>query len=156
MNAKLLLAIALFWMYSLTEVRAQTTSGGGTSAEYKVGQVWNYKTAPGAEESRLVILNVESQGKKGNLVHIRIENIPTPNCAGFHLTTAIEHLAVPEKILRKSTTDLVKDQMDLPKDYFEAYKQWQNDRHKQVIKRPLAEIALPGGCPIIVNFGQTA
>jgi hypothetical protein len=125
--------------------------------EYKPGQVWTYKTAPGAENSRVVILRVESAGKKGRVVHVRIENMPVPSCGGFHLTTAIEHLAVSEKALRKSTVELVKDQSELPDSYFDAYKEWEKDRHKEVTTRPLAEAAPPqAGGPMICNWRDAA
>jgi hypothetical protein len=150
-----ILPLVLGLTFTLVTAVAQD-SPTASSAEYRPGQVWDYKTARGTEGSRIVILDVQSQGNKGNLVHIRIENIPIPGCGGLRLTTVIQHLAVPEKVLRKSTTDLV-SKTELPEGYFEGYRQWQKDRHKQIIKRPLAEVALPEpGCPVIVNLRQIA
>ncbi len=124
------------------------------SKEYNAGQVWKYRTAPGAEESWIVILKVESRRRKGDLVHIRIENMPLASCNGMHFTTAIEHLAVPEKDLRKSTTELLKEGVELPDSYFEAYKQWQSGT-KQRTTRPLAQVALPEPIgPMICNWRE--
>jgi hypothetical protein len=150
--AKLVIGIFLAAFLG-SSVTAQQTSTKNPQ-EYKAGQVWKYKTALGAEESRVVVLKVELQGKKGNLVHIRIDNMPLPSCNGMHLTTAIEHLAVPEKDLRKSTLQLEREGVDLPDSCFEAYRDWQN--HKKLTKRPLSEVALPGVVgPMICNWRET-
>ena len=149
--------VVLMLAFGVAAAGAQQGSTQAAPAEYKIGQVWDYKTPHGAEGSRIIILAVQSQGNKGKLVHIRIENIPVPDCGGLRLTTAIEHLAVLDKFLRKSTTDLVNDQTELPDRYLDAYREWQNDRHKHIVKRPLAEVALAEpGCPAIVNFRQTS
>jgi hypothetical protein len=156
MKRKLLLVHIVVGLCGLAAAHAGSASVTGASTEYKAGQVWRYKTARGAEESRIIILDVQSQGKKGSLVHIRIENLRVPHCGGLNLDTAIEHLAVPEKLLRKSTTVLEKEQTSLPGSYFDEYKEWQKNRHKEIVKRPLAEVALPEvGCPVIVNFRQS-
>lgn len=123
--------------------------------EYKAGQVWKYKTAPGAENSTVIILKVEASGKKGNVVHIRIDNMPFQNCGGFHLPGTLDHLAVSEKALRKSTTELVRTDVNLPESYLDAYKQWQKARQKPVVNRPLAEVALPQPTPMICNWRET-
>src|SRR5437763_10885038 len=115
MKLNCVLAVALL-LSGGTTVAAQT-GAKNLPPEYKPGQVWDYRTAAGAEESRIVVLDVDARSKKGKLVHIRIENLPVPSCGGIHLTTAIEHLAVPEKLLQKSTTDLLKDGGELPNVY---------------------------------------
>jgi hypothetical protein len=152
---RLQLALAFLPLCILADAIAQIPSATNISPEYKAGQIWNYKTATGAEGSTILILDVQSQGKKGNLVHIRIDTIPILGCGSLHLTHSIAHLAVPEQALRKSTTEIVQDHTDLPEGYLEAYKAWQKNRHKEIIKRPLATIATPdSGCPVIVNFAQ--
>src|SRR6185437_4431774 len=98
----------------LADAIAQIPSATNISPEYKAGQIWNYKTATGAEGSTILILDVQSQGKKGNLVHIRIDKIPILGCGSLHLTHSIAHLAVPEQALRKSTTEIVQDHTDVP------------------------------------------
>jgi hypothetical protein len=81
----------------MSEAGAQQDPPPLTVPDYKAGQVWTYKTAPGAEDSRIVILRLEPAGKKGRIIHVRVENLPLPSCGGFHLTTAIEHLAISEE-----------------------------------------------------------
>jgi hypothetical protein len=149
------LLMAFILVFGISLARTQQTAPSTTVPEYKPGQVWTYKTASGAEGSRVVILKIEPSGKKDRLVHVRIDNMPLPSCGGFHLTTAIEHLAVSEKALRKSTVELVKDQIELPDSFFVAYKQWEKDHHKPVTNQPLAEVALPQTVgPMICNLRE--
>src|SRR5690348_193397 len=87
----------------IIQAGAQKGSAPAPVPEYKPGQVWTYNTASGADNSRIVILRLDPAGKKGRVVHVRIDNIPLPNCGGFHLTTAIGHVAISEGALRRST-----------------------------------------------------
>jgi hypothetical protein len=103
------LALVLNAVPSCAQVGPTSTAAPG----YKAGQVWKYKTASGVDDSTLVILKVDTD-EKSNLIHIRIDGIPLPSCGGLRLTTSIEHLAVTEKALRKSTTQLLKDNVPLP------------------------------------------
>jgi hypothetical protein len=159
MNRDLSLSALLLFLVSLfawLPARAQQTPAATKPEpiEYKAGQVWGYKTAPGAEGSSLVILKIEFIGKKGNLIHIRVDDIPGPSCGKTHLTNTIEDLAVTEKMLRKSTTELLKENVELPDSYFEAYREWKKHRPK-VVERPLQEVVLPslaGG--LICNWRQ--
>lgn len=82
--AALLTFLAVVISSSFAEAQQNPGSGDAGAPEYKSGQVCKDKTAPGAKESMVVILKLESLGKKGNLVHIRINNMPVPSCGGFH------------------------------------------------------------------------
>jgi hypothetical protein len=127
----------------MSQAGAQQSPAPLTVPDYKAGQVWTYKTAPGAEDSRIVILRLEPAGKKGRIIHVRVENLPLPSCGGFHLTTAIEHLAISEEALRHSTIQLENVRAELPDSYFDAYSRWAKDRHKEVTNKPIAELTLP-------------
>ena len=126
----------------LNAVHSCAQVGSAAAPEYKAGQVWKYKTAPGIGDSTVVILKVDTD-EKSNLIHIRIDGIPLPSCGGLHPTISIEHLAITEKALRKSTTQLLKESVALPDSDFTAYNEWKSNRHRQVVKRPLSEVALP-------------
>jgi hypothetical protein len=137
-----LLLVGLALVFNAVPGCAQVGPTSTAAPGYKAGQVWKYKTASGVDDSSLVILKVDTD-EKSNLIHIRIDGIPLPSCGGLRLTTSIEHLAVTEKALRKSTTQLLKDNVALPDNYFTAYNEWKGNRHRQVVKRPLSEVALP-------------
>jgi hypothetical protein len=118
--------------------------------EYKPGQVWETGFGP-----TVTILKVEELPKVGSVVHVRIDNVPVQNCGGFHLTRTIEHMALAEKVMRKGATTLVKDGVDLPDSYFEAYRKWEKQKKREVTKVPIQEAVFrssePLG-PIICNF----
>jgi hypothetical protein len=118
--------------------------------EYGPGQVWGTGFGP-----TVTILKIEELPKVGRVVHVRIDNIPVPNCGGFHLTRTIEHMALTEKMMRQGATDLIKGKVDLPETYFDAYKEWEKQKKREVVKVPMQEAVLqsrdPLG-PIICNF----
>jgi hypothetical protein len=70
--------------------------------------------------------------KIGRVIHGRVENIPVPGCAGIHLTNSIDHIALTEKMMRKSTNDLLRENTDLPDAYFEGYREWQKQKKPQI------------------------
>jgi hypothetical protein len=91
-------------------------------------------------------------------VHVRVDNVPVQSCGGFNLTTTIEHMALSEKMMRKSMIDLVKNNVDLPDSYFDAYRKWEKQKKRELIKVPIQEAirsvkTLPG--PMICNFLPT-
>jgi len=151
-SAALLLSALL--MFGSSAAPAQQVPGDNAKVEYQPGQVWEYKTAPGAEQSTVLILKVDPAGKAGSLIHVRIENLPLPSCGRFHLTTVIEHLAVTEKMLRKSTTNLLSENVALPGSYLDAYREWTKHR-PNIVKRPLAEVVVrPNAGPLICNWRE--
>jgi len=121
---------------------------------YKRGQVWKYTGRWEVPDSTITILEVESRPKGGTIVHIRVDGLPGQSCGSVHLKNSIEHLAVTEKTLRKSTTDMVKENVDLPDDYFAAYREWQQQKKPRVLKEPLAELVRAQNVPgaLICNW----
>lgn len=129
---------------------AQSNGPNSKTVEYKSGQVW--KTDLGAT---VTILTVEDVRKVGKIVHVRIDNVPVQSCGGSHLTTTIEHMALSEKMMRKSAIDLVKNNIALPDSYFDAYREWEKKKNHKVINVPMQEAilsveTLPG--PMICNI----
>jgi hypothetical protein len=93
--------------------------------EYRPGQVWETGFGP-----IVTILKVEELPKVGMVVHVRIDNVPVQNCRGFHLTRTIEHMALAEKMMRQGATNLIKDNVDLPDSYFDAYRKWEKQKRR--------------------------
>jgi hypothetical protein len=119
------------------------------TVEYKAGQVWT--TNLGME---VTVLGVEDLHKVGNVVHVRIDKIPLPSCGGIHLTRTIEHLALTEKMMRKSGLELQKKIIDLPESYLDAYREWEQQKKREIVKVPIQQAILANGTvsPIICNF----
>src|SRR5690242_20229088 len=87
-------------------IQAQQASNTVASPEYRVGQIWKYNAPPSAEGSLILILKVSKDGGRGAVIHIRVLGVPI-RCGNVNVETSVGHLAVTEKALRKSTTELV-------------------------------------------------
>ncbi len=64
------------------------------------GQVWNYKTRPGEENSKLTILRVEPYHQLGDAIHISVSNV---------LTDSIGHMPFSAEAMKGSVTTLVSE-----------------------------------------------
>lgn len=84
----------------------------------------------------------------------RVENIPVPGCAGIHLTNSIDHIALTEKMMRKSANDLLRENTDLPDAYFEGYREWQKQKKPQIGRdMTIADVLRRNAdLPLICNF----
>ena len=51
--------------------------------EYKAGQSWRYASGNGPI---ITVLKVEDLPKIGRVIHVRVDDIPVPVCAGIQLT----------------------------------------------------------------------
>ena len=96
-----------------------------TSAKYKIGQVWNYQTRKGEEQSRIFIVRADSNQKIGTIYHIYIDGLQIRNP---HTNTGIQdhlpHSPVSEKTLNDSVTSLAIEHADEVPDVSDGYKTW--------------------------------
>jgi len=97
---------------------------------------------------------VENFPKVGRLVHVRIDKIPWQDCGDIHLTRAIEHLAVTEKMMRKSGLSPLKENVALPESYLEPYWNWETQKKHEIVKVPIQKAILQASIsgPMICNF----
>jgi|GEM_PF-3360033 len=123
--------------------------------EYKPGQVWETGSGP-----TVTVLKVEELPKFGKVVHVRVDNVPNGSCGAVQLTKSINHLALTDKMMRRSEIYFVKEDSNLPESYFDAYREWEKQKKHKVLEVPiqkaiLSASTLPG--PMICNFlpGQT-
>jgi hypothetical protein len=68
---------------------------------------------------------------------------------------AIEHIALTEKMMRKSELVLSKDSMVLPESSIDAYRKWEEQKKRQIFKVPIQKAILTEGDvmgPMICNF----
>src|SRR5687768_1711347 len=79
--------------------------------KFKVGQIWNYKTRPGEENSKLTILKVEKYDRVGVVLHIYVDGLKLKNIqkpSGF--SDDIGHLPFSiEAVLKSVTTPVSED-----------------------------------------------
>lgn len=115
---------------------------------FKLGQVWTVD-----QGITVTILAIDEDRKAGKVIHVRVDNIPWGTCGKFHLTRAIEHIAVTEKMLVSSGLVLSKENVDLPPSSIEAYRTWQAQKKREIAKTPLLRLIQaqsPG--PMICDF----
>lgn len=152
MKVNLAPLVAVFLLAaSLPGVSAQTKNNGPNpkSVEYRPGQVWTMN-----QNITITILAVEDVHRVGKVIHVRVDKIPWQSCGDVHLTRAIEHLAVTEKMMLKSALVLAKDNAELPTSSVEAYQKWQTQKKHEIAKVPLQKAILDEGSvpPMICNF----
>lgn len=92
--------------------------------KYRSGQIWQYETRKGEEQSRVIILKVERSLKEEVVVHIAVLNarIKNPQKEGG-ISTEIAHLPFSRESMDKSLTKLESSNNELP-DYIDGYNQW--------------------------------
>jgi hypothetical protein len=88
-------------------------------SEFKVGQVWNYRTRPTELNSTLTICKVEKVGKLGIVIHVSIADVR------LGLGTSIQHMPFTESAVKQSVTQLIKEGVASP-NYREGYEEWRN------------------------------
>ena len=88
---------------------------------FKVGQVWNYKTRPGEENSTLVVLKVETAPGWKTIVHIGVTGVKLKTAKGIQDT--VPHLPIDEAALKNSVTTKVRDDGKLT-NFQEGYGLW--------------------------------
>src|SRR6266540_3582863 len=80
----------------------QTVFTDTDKSEFKVGQVWSYKTRPGEEPSTLVVLKVETAPGWKPIVHVGLTGLKIKTAKGFQDT--IPHMPFDETALKNSVT----------------------------------------------------
>lgn len=102
-------------------VISAVVSPATATAEYAVGQVWNYKTRKGEEDSKIVIAKIDENEKLGRIYHLYIEGIKlkTPN----GIQNNLPHSPVSKKTLDASVKTLVETRQSVP-DITEGYNTW--------------------------------
>jgi len=150
--------VVLRWAFLLASIpgaiaQGQSDNSNLKTIEYRSGQVWI--TDQGIT---VTILAIEDVQRVGKVVHVRIDKIPFQSCGDIHLTRAIEHLALTEKMMRKSGLVLSKDNVVLPESSIDAYRKWEEQKRHEVVKVPIQKAILTEGNivgPMICNFAPS-
>lgn len=125
------MARALLWLACMVVIGC---SGGSDEREraakmsrFQPGQVWQYKTRPGEESSRLTIAKVESHPKLGTIVHIQINDVAIRNpTAPGGVSKVISHLPYAGQSVADSVTTLEKETVT-PTGWEEGYQLWKTE-----------------------------
>jgi hypothetical protein len=94
--------------------------------KYKSRQVWSYKTRPGEEQSRMIVLQVDHDPKLGTIVHVSLVGLHIKSAASPNgETDQVGHMPVTEQALNGSVVAIVGTVPELPS-YQEGYAMWKD------------------------------
>ena len=111
--------------------------------DYRVGQVWEYKTRSGEENSHVTIARIDTEKGYGNIYHIYVDHLRIKNPrtkTGFQ--AELPHSPVDQETLDKSVTKLVRTDAAIP-DISQGYEAWREpfeQGHAGVFNISVAEI----------------
>ena len=101
-----------------------TTLQDATDEKFKVGDVWEYATRKGEENSTVTILKVENSPELGVIVHIGVDKVKLANCHhGGPSPDSVPHMPFARRALDASVTKRVATGQPLP-DYSDGYEEW--------------------------------
>jgi hypothetical protein len=110
--------------------KKDTTLIDGTDSKFKVGDVWEYATRSGEEQSTLTILKVDNSPELGVIVHIAVKKIKLANCHGGPYPDSVPHMPFERKALDESVTKKIASDRPLP-DYRDGYEEWKEAYSKK-------------------------
>ena len=121
---------SIIWLTCLVAIGCSRGSDqqekAAPKSRFQPGQIWQYKTRPGEESSRLTIAKVESNPKLGTIVHIQVKDVAIKSAkAPGGLSKIISHLPFAEQALIDSVTVMEKDNGN-PTGWEDGYKQWKS------------------------------
>ena len=87
------------------------------------GQVWQYDTRPGEENSTLTVLAIDDE-EDHVIIHIRLDDL------NFGSTGCIRHLPFSADAIMDSVTGFIKH-LDAVPDFKEGYDQWKQEFEAQ-------------------------
>ena len=97
-----------------------------TPPSFRAGERWTYGTAPGFEQSRIVIGAVVTFTDREPVISCAVTEVPR-RCPDGHIETAtIPFLPMAASALAASVVGL-DGYADLPADFAAAFESWQND-----------------------------
>lgn len=100
------------------------SSAGADSREYRAGQIWQYRTRPGEERSRLYIVKVETLSNGEPAFHLYLDNLKIPNSQlPGHVQSELPHTPVSSQTLDQSVVKLLGVATTVP-DISEGYAVW--------------------------------
>ena len=143
MKKEIIMAGILAWFTGLFGCGKNSQPAVATSDQFAVGQIWEYKTRPGEEGSRVIVGRIESIDKVGKVVHVKLSGlkISNPGAPGGYSTT-MGHAPIMEEKLKESVTKLAGQSGDL-EGFQEGYNTWLQEHRSGkagVFSIPLREI----------------
>jgi hypothetical protein len=101
-----------------------------TDPKFHVGDVWEYKTRPGEEHSRLTIVRIDDSPELGIIVHVAVDNLTWKDCQDSPIPESVPHMPFARKAVEASVTKQVASVRSLP-DYKNGYGEWKEAYSKK-------------------------
>ncbi len=132
-----LLSCAVFTLFCLGALaqigvlpKNDVTLKDTTDDEFRVGDVWDYKTRKGEEQSRLTIVKIDNSPELGMIVHIGVDEVRFSNCHGVPEPKAVPHMPFARKAFEASVKRRVATEQQLP-DFQPGYDEWKTAYSKK-------------------------
>jgi hypothetical protein len=91
--------------------------------KFHVGDIWEYKTRSGEENSRLIVVRVERSANLGVIVHVAVDHLTWITCDGTSLSESIPHMPFARKAVDLSVTRRLGNTHSMP-DFEPGYQSW--------------------------------
>jgi hypothetical protein len=114
------------WNYVLANgvaPKKDTSLQDATDMKFKPGDVWQYATRKGEEQSTLTALKVDHSPELGVIVHIGVERVKLANCHGGPSPESVPHMPFARKALDDSVIEKIASNPPLPS-FREGYEEW--------------------------------
>lgn len=119
-------ALIFLFISSCTSNSNSTLEEKKVESKYKVGQVWSFKSRPSEPNAKLTIVKIESDGKLGNIIHVRVDSVKIKTSAEpVKYTHLVSHMPFSEAAIDSSVTGKQGELAELP-DFQEGYTEWRN------------------------------
>ena len=92
--------------------------------KFHVGDMWEYKTRLGEENSRLIVVRIDRSPELGIIVHIAVDNLTWRDCQNKPFSQAVPHMPFARKALEASLTKLMGSEVKALPDYRGGYDDW--------------------------------
>ena len=92
--------------------------------KFEPGQVWAFTTRSGEIGSTLTILRIDSSGKLGVIIHVRVDGLSAHNPRGERVPS-VEHMPFTRDAMLLSVDHLIKSNQPLPT--LEGLERWRSD-----------------------------
>ena len=95
------------------------------SSKYHEGQIWQYDTRKGEENSLVYIVKIDNEERYGSIYHVYADNLFISNpYVESGMQSELFHVPVDEKTLIQSLTKLVKENNNSMPDISDGYSTW--------------------------------
>ena len=145
LNALLVFTLVLQFVAPAAQIGALSARGGNlqttTDPKYRVGDVWEYTTRRGEEQSRLTIVKIDESSRLGIIIHVAVDGLTWSTCQGSPFRQQIPHMPFAKDAIDHSITRRVGSTRSLP-NYEDGYQEWKKsflDGHAGIYKIPVKD-----------------